>query len=187
MATRLADDTLSASWLAARFAIEPFRLEAMRRDGEVIAFRPAGAREHHYPLWQFDEEGNPLPVVPRVVREAHARGLRGNRLYEILSARAGLGGDEGTGAGSEWYDGRGAGDRRRARSAGCGGRRGGRGGTGRPGRGRLRLPRDRSTAGTSRSEDYDNEHDRAGEGKIRESHFDRGSGRCYTRPRPHGS
>jgi hypothetical protein len=94
VATRLADDTLTASWLASRFAIEPFKLEAMRRDGEVIAFRPAGASEYHYPLWQFDEEGNPLPVVPRLVREARARGLRGNRLYEILSARAGLGGDK---------------------------------------------------------------------------------------------
>ena len=94
MATRLADDTLSASWLASRFAIEPLKLEAMRRDGEVIAFRPAGAREHYYPLWQFDEEGNPLPIVKRLVVEARERGLSGNRLYEILSARAGLGGDK---------------------------------------------------------------------------------------------
>ena len=93
MATRLADDTLTASWLASRFAIEPFKLEAMRRDGEVIAFRPAGAREHSYPLWQFDEEGHPLPVVRRLVLEARERGLSDNRLYEILSARAGLGGD----------------------------------------------------------------------------------------------
>jgi hypothetical protein len=93
VATRLADDTLSASWFASRFAIEPFKLEAMRRDGEVIAFRPPGAREYYYPLWQFDEEGNPLPVVPRLVLEARERGLRDNRLYEILSARAGLAGD----------------------------------------------------------------------------------------------
>ena len=93
MATRLADDTLSASWLASRFAIEPFTLEAMRRDGEVIAFRPAGAREPYYPLWQFDDEGQVLPIVPRLVRAARERGLRGNRLYEILSARAGLSGD----------------------------------------------------------------------------------------------
>ncbi|HEY3051081.1 MAG TPA: hypothetical protein VGJ40_05090 [Gaiellaceae bacterium] len=93
MSVRVADDSLSASWLAARFAIEPFKLEAMRRDGEVIAFRPPGAHEHYYPLWQFDDEGHPLPVVPRLVREARERGLRGNRLYEILSARAGLSGD----------------------------------------------------------------------------------------------
>jgi hypothetical protein len=94
VATRVADDTLSASWLADRFAIEPFKLEAMRRNGEVIAFRPAGAREHYYPLWQFDEDGQPLPVIPRLVQEARERGMRGNRLYEILSARAGLSGDK---------------------------------------------------------------------------------------------
>jgi hypothetical protein len=93
VATRIADDTLSASWLASRFAIEPFMLEAMRRDGELIAFRPAGAREHYYPLWQFDDEGHPLPVVRRLVVEARERGLSDNRLYEVLSARAGLGGD----------------------------------------------------------------------------------------------
>jgi hypothetical protein len=93
VATRLADDTLSASWLASRYAIEPLKLEAMRRGGEVIAFRPPGAREYYYPLWQFDDEGNPLHVVPRLVVEARERGLSGNRLYEILSARAGLGGD----------------------------------------------------------------------------------------------
>jgi hypothetical protein len=93
VATRLGEDMLSASWLASRFAIEPFKLEAMRRDGEVIAFRPAGSREHYYPLWQFDEEGRPLPIVPRLVQEARERGLRENRLYEILSARAGLGGN----------------------------------------------------------------------------------------------
>ena len=94
MATRLADDALSASWLASRFAIEPFKLEAMRREGEVIAFRPVGSREHYYPLWQFDDEGNPLPVVRRLVVEGRERGLSGNRLYEVLSARAGLGGDK---------------------------------------------------------------------------------------------
>ena len=90
MATRLADDALSASWLASRFAIEPLKLEAMRRDGEVIAFRPAGAREYYYPLWQFDEEWRPLAIVPRLVREARERGLGDDRLYGVLTARAGM-------------------------------------------------------------------------------------------------
>ena len=89
MATRLADDTLSASWLASRYAIEPFKLEAMRRAGELIAYRPEGSREYYYPLWQFDEEWHPLPIIPQLVREAEAHGLRGNRLYEVLNARAG--------------------------------------------------------------------------------------------------
>lgn len=90
MATRIANDTLSASWLASRLGMEPFRLEAMRRAGELIAFRPVGAREHYYPVWQFDEEWRPLAILPTLVREARARGLSDNRLYEVLTARAGL-------------------------------------------------------------------------------------------------
>ena len=90
MATRVAQDSLSASWLAARLGAEPFKLDAMRRAGELIAYRPEGSREYYYPLWQFDEEWQPLPIIPQLVREAEARGIRGNRLYEVLNARAGV-------------------------------------------------------------------------------------------------
>jgi hypothetical protein len=88
---RVAEDSLSASWLAVRLGMEPLRLEGMRRAGELIAYRPEGAHEHYYPLWQFDEEWRPLGIVPRLVREARERGLSENRLYEILSSRSGLG------------------------------------------------------------------------------------------------
>ena len=90
MATRIAEDSLSGSWLAARLGAEPMRLESMRRDGELISYRPAGSAERFYPLWQFDEEWRPLPIVPRLVRAARERGLSENRLYEVLAARAGL-------------------------------------------------------------------------------------------------
>jgi hypothetical protein len=90
LATRVAEDSLSASWLAVRLGMEPLRLEAMRRAGELIAYRPDGAHEHYYPLWQFDEEWRPLPIVPRLVREGRERGLGENRLYEILAGRSGL-------------------------------------------------------------------------------------------------
>lgn len=90
MAIKVAEDSLSASWLAVRLGMEPLRLEAMRRAGEVIAYRPKGAREHYYPLWQFDEDWRPLPIVGRLVREARDRGLHDDRLYEILTARAGI-------------------------------------------------------------------------------------------------
>lgn len=89
MAIRVAEDSLSASWLATRLGAEPFKLDVMRRAGELIAYRPEGSREYYYPLWQFDEEWHPLPIIPQLVREAEARGLRGNRLYEVLNARAG--------------------------------------------------------------------------------------------------
>jgi hypothetical protein len=89
LATRVAEDSLSASWLAVRLGSEPFKLEAMRRAGELIAYRPERSQEYYYPLWQFDEEWQPLPIIPQLVREGRARGLRGNRLYEVLNARAG--------------------------------------------------------------------------------------------------
>ena len=92
MAVRVAKDTLSASWLADRIAVEPYKLEAMRRAGELIAYRPQGLHEHYYPVWQFDEEWQPLPIIPRLVQEARERGLTDNRLYEVLNARAGIAG-----------------------------------------------------------------------------------------------
>ena len=90
MAVRAAEDTLSGSWLAVRTGLEPLIIEGMRRDGELIAFRPEGSHEPYYPVWQFDEEWQPLPIVPRLVRAARERGMSENRLYEALTARAGL-------------------------------------------------------------------------------------------------
>ena len=90
MAIRVAEDSLSASWLASRLGMEPFKLDAMRRGGELIAYRPDGAHEYYYPLWQFDDEWQPLPIIPQLVHEAEARGMRGNRLYQVLNARAGI-------------------------------------------------------------------------------------------------
>ena len=90
MSTRVTEDSLSAAWLATRLGAEPFKLDAMRRAGELIGYRPEGSREYYYPLWQFDEEWQPLPIIPQLVREGGARGLRGNRLYEVLNARAGV-------------------------------------------------------------------------------------------------
>jgi hypothetical protein len=93
MVVKAPSDSLSASWLAVRTGIEPTKIEAMRRAGELIAYRPEGAHEHYYPVWQFDDEWRPLPIVARVVREARDAGLSDNRLYALLHARAGLAGD----------------------------------------------------------------------------------------------
>jgi hypothetical protein len=86
-------DSLSASWLAVRLGLEPGKIEAMRRAGELIAHRPENAHEFYYPLWQFDDDWRPQPIVPRLVREAREAGLSDNRLYALLNARSGMGGD----------------------------------------------------------------------------------------------
>ena len=90
MSINVAPDSLSASWLASRLGEEPARIDAMRRAGELIGFRPEGAWEHYYPVWQFDDEWRPLTIIPRLVRTARQAGLGESRLYEVLNARLGL-------------------------------------------------------------------------------------------------
>jgi hypothetical protein len=80
----------SAAWLAVRLGIEPLKLEAMRRDGELVAVREPGTTTWLYPGWQFDGR-EPLSSIPRIVRAARETGLDEGRLFTILTARRGLG------------------------------------------------------------------------------------------------
>ncbi len=84
-------DCLTASWLAARLAVDPAKIEAMRRAGELIAVREPGSTEWRYPAWQFSE-WKPRRVVPRITAVARETGLDETRLYELLTAPLGLGG-----------------------------------------------------------------------------------------------
>jgi len=81
--------TLPATWLASRLAVDPARIDAMRRGGELIAVREPGSTEWRYPAWQFDA-GKPRPSVARVVTAARESGVDESRLYELLTARLGL-------------------------------------------------------------------------------------------------
>jgi hypothetical protein len=82
-----------ATWLAVRLGIEPGRIEAQRRAGELIAVREPGSTVWLYPPWQFDGR-EPLREIPRVTRAAREARVDEERLYTILSARRGLTGDE---------------------------------------------------------------------------------------------
>lgn len=90
-ATRERDyaDCISGSWLAERLAWEPARIEAMRRDGELIAVRRPGASEWLYPAWQL-ERGRPRPGIARIVAAAREAGLDAAALYELLTKPLGL-------------------------------------------------------------------------------------------------
>ena len=89
--TKPFEDCLSASWLAARISVEPCLLDVMRRSGQLIAVRKAGTTEWLYPAWQFDGRA-PRRVIPRIANVAREAGMSDARLYEVLSAPMGLGG-----------------------------------------------------------------------------------------------
>jgi hypothetical protein len=89
---RLLAESLSGSWLSSRLGIGTQRLDAMRRSGELLGVRRARGQDYLFPAWQFDPEGKPLAVVPRLIEAARANGISDDRLYEVLTSRAGLSG-----------------------------------------------------------------------------------------------
>ena len=86
--TRYAE-TLPATWLAERAAVDPAKIDALRRAGELIAVRDPGSTEWRYPAWQFDN-GQPRPGIARVVAAARDVGLDDAKLYAVLTSPLGL-------------------------------------------------------------------------------------------------
>jgi len=82
-------DSIAATWLAARLAVDPARIDLMRRSGELIAVREPGSIEWRYPAWQFDD-GKPRRGIARVVAAAREAGLDETLLYEVLTAPLGM-------------------------------------------------------------------------------------------------
>lgn len=82
-------DSIPATWLAARLAVDPMKIDAMRRGGELIAVRDPGSIEWLYPAWQF-EAWKPRAGVARVVAVAREAQLDEARLYDLLTAPLGL-------------------------------------------------------------------------------------------------
>ena len=84
--------TLPATWLAQRAAVDPARIDVLRRGGELIAVREPGSTEWRYPAWQF-EGGKPRTSVARIVAVARERGLDDAQLFDLLTAPLGLRGE----------------------------------------------------------------------------------------------
>lgn len=82
-------ECVPATWLGERLGIDPLRIEAMRRDGELIAVWDEGSNQWLYPSWQF-ERWAPRTSVVRVVAAARDAGIPDERLYELLTAPLGL-------------------------------------------------------------------------------------------------
>jgi hypothetical protein len=81
--------TLPATWLAERAAVDPAKIDALRRAGELIAVREPGSTEWRYPAWQF-ENGKPRTSIARIAVAARDRGLDDTQLYDLLTAPLGL-------------------------------------------------------------------------------------------------
>lgn len=64
----------------------------MRRGGELLGVRRPGGQDYLYPAWQFGNDGKPRDVLPRLISAARANGMGDDRLYEVLTSRAGLSG-----------------------------------------------------------------------------------------------
>ena len=68
-------DCLPGTWLAERLAVDPLKIDAMRRAGELIAVREPGSSEWRYPAWQFDS-WKPRRGITRIVAAAAGGGRR---------------------------------------------------------------------------------------------------------------
>lgn len=82
-------DSIPATWLAARLAVDPVKIDLLRRSGELIAVREPGSIEWRYPAWQLDN-GKPRRGIARVVAAAREAGIDETRLYDVLTAPLGL-------------------------------------------------------------------------------------------------
>ena len=83
---------LPGSWLAIKLGVEPRRLDARRRAGELLAVPGADGDDHLYPMWQFGPDGRVLPAVTHVLAAARVAGLDEEALYALLRRRHMTGG-----------------------------------------------------------------------------------------------
>ena len=81
---------MSTSWVGMRLGIDPVRVNAMRRAGELYAVRPTGSQEWLYPAWQFGPDWKPLPPVQRALKAAKEAGLGERELESLLNRRVGM-------------------------------------------------------------------------------------------------
>jgi hypothetical protein len=87
-------DALSASWLSTKWGVDTVKINAMRRAGELVAVRPAGSQEWHFPAWQFGADGQLRPEVQRALVFARQSGVRPEQLGALLERRSGITGGE---------------------------------------------------------------------------------------------
>ena len=81
---------LSTSWIGMRLGIDPVRVNAMRRAGELYAVRRPGSQEYRFPAWQFGPDMKLRPSVERVLAAAREAGIDEPTLEKLLNRKVGV-------------------------------------------------------------------------------------------------
>ncbi len=87
---RQTNTTYSGAWLAMKTGVEPRVIEARRRARELLGIPADEGVDFLYPVWQFDETGEPLPGIARIVQAARQAGLDDRGVYDLLERRDGM-------------------------------------------------------------------------------------------------
>jgi hypothetical protein len=75
------------SELQKRLGVSRQRLGQLRKEGKLLGLRLPIRREVYYPAWQFDGEGRPLEVMPRLLAAAEEAGLGALALDALMTNR----------------------------------------------------------------------------------------------------
>jgi hypothetical protein len=83
---------LSTSWLAARLGLDPLQIDRLRESGALLGV--SNGREHHYPAWQFAENGRLRPAAVRLLGEARRLRVTPEAVVALLDRPVGLVGQQ---------------------------------------------------------------------------------------------
>jgi hypothetical protein len=77
--------SLAGSELRERFGVSRQRLGQLRKEKNLLGVRLPIRREVYYPLWQFDGEGKPLRIMPRLIEAADEAGVSALALDALMT------------------------------------------------------------------------------------------------------
>jgi hypothetical protein len=77
--------SVPGSELRERLGVSRQRLGQLREEKKLLGLRLPIRREVYYPLWQFDDEGKPLAVMPALIGVAEEAGLGALALDALMT------------------------------------------------------------------------------------------------------
>jgi hypothetical protein len=74
--------------LRRRLGVSRQRLEQLRAQRRLLGMRLPFRKSYYYPVWQFDEEGEPLASMPRLLKAAEEAGMDAEDLDAFMTNAA---------------------------------------------------------------------------------------------------